>query len=47
MTVDFYSMSGCHDIFFNVMEHRFTILKIKAFLHEHGLSFLGFELDPK
>ena len=46
-TIDFYSMSGCRDMFFNVMEHRFTIAEIKAFLVEQGLSFLGFELDPK
>ena len=41
------SMSGCRDMFFNVMEHRFTIAEIKASLVEQGLSFLGFELDPK
>lgn len=46
-TVDFYSTSGCRDIFFNVMEHRLTIPQIAAFLKEHELSFLGFELDPK
>jgi hypothetical protein len=46
-TVDFYSMSGCRDIFFNVMEHRFTLPQIKAVLDEHGLSFLGFELDSE
>ena len=46
-TVDFYSMSGCRDMFFNVMEHRLTIPEIKSFLDEQGLSFLGFELDPK
>jgi 2-polyprenyl-3-methyl-5-hydroxy-6-metoxy-1,4-benzoquinol methylase/tetratricopeptide (TPR) repeat protein len=46
-TIDFYSMSGCRDMFFNVMEHRFSIPEIAAFLDEHGLSFLGFELDPK
>ena len=44
-TVDFYSMSGCRDMLFNVMEHRFTIPEIAAFLKEQGLSFLGFELD--
>lgn len=43
-STDFYSMSGCRDLFFNVMEHRFTIPEIKAFLIERGLSFLGFEL---
>jgi hypothetical protein len=46
-TVDFYSMSGCRDMFFNVMENRLTIPDIKAFLDNEGLSFLGFELDPK
>jgi SAM-dependent methyltransferase len=43
---DFYSMSGCRDLLFNVMEHRFTIPRIKAFLDEQRLSFLGFELEP-
>ena len=42
---DFYSMSGCRDLFFNVMEHTFTIPDIAALLAEHGLAFLGFELD--
>ncbi|MGN1285609.1 MAG: class I SAM-dependent methyltransferase, partial [Bradyrhizobium sp.] len=39
---DFYSMSGCRDLLFNVMEHRLTIPEIAAFLNEHGLSFGGF-----
>jgi 2-polyprenyl-3-methyl-5-hydroxy-6-metoxy-1,4-benzoquinol methylase/tetratricopeptide (TPR) repeat protein len=39
---DFYSMSGCRDLLFNVMEHCFTIPQIAAFLGENGLSFLGF-----
>jgi SAM-dependent methyltransferase len=43
---DFYSMSGCRDLLFNVMEHRFTIPRIKAFLDEQRLAFLGFELAP-
>jgi SAM-dependent methyltransferase len=46
-TVDFYSMSGCRDMFFNVMEHRLTLPEIAAFLKEQNLSFLGFELDPE
>ncbi len=45
-TVDFYSMSGCRDLLFNVMEHRFTIPEIARFLEENALAFLGFELDP-
>lgn len=40
---DFYSMSGCRDLLFNIMEHRFAIPEIAAFLSEHGLSFQGFE----
>jgi SAM-dependent methyltransferase len=42
---DFYSASGCRDLLFNVMEHRFTIPVIGSFLKEHGLVFHGFELD--
>jgi 2-polyprenyl-3-methyl-5-hydroxy-6-metoxy-1,4-benzoquinol methylase len=45
-TVDFYSMSGCRDILFNVMEHRLTLPEIAACLDEFGLAFVGFELDP-
>jgi SAM-dependent methyltransferase/tetratricopeptide (TPR) repeat protein len=43
---DFHSMSGCRDMFFNVVEHRFTIPQIAALLDDDDLSFLGFELDP-
>ena len=43
---DFYTMSGCRDLLFNVMEHRFTIPEIAAFLNQHGLWFHGFELEP-
>jgi 2-polyprenyl-3-methyl-5-hydroxy-6-metoxy-1,4-benzoquinol methylase/tetratricopeptide (TPR) repeat protein len=43
---DFYSTSGCRDLLFNVMEHRFTIARIQSFLREQRLSFLGFELEP-
>jgi SAM-dependent methyltransferase len=44
-SIDFYNMSGCRDMLFNVMEHRFSIPEIAAFLNEQGLSFLGFDLD--
>jgi SAM-dependent methyltransferase/tetratricopeptide (TPR) repeat protein len=40
---DFYSISGCRDLLFNVMEHRFTLPRIAAFLNENDLSFEGFE----
>lgn len=42
---DFYCVSGCRDLLFNVMEHRFTIPQIASFLKEHGLIFHGFELE--
>ena len=44
---DFYTMSGCRDLLFNVMEHRFTIPLIAKFLKEQRLSFLGFKLDAQ
>jgi hypothetical protein len=40
---DFHSMSGCRDLLFNVMEHRFSIPEIAVFLRDNDLSFLGFE----
>ena len=46
-TVDFYSVSGCRDLLFNVMEHRFTIPQISAFLTSHGLSLISFEAEPQ
>jgi hypothetical protein len=42
---DFYSMSGCRDLLFHVMEHRFTIPRVKAFLNEQQLTFQGFDLE--
>lgn len=45
-TPDFYTMSGCRDLLFNVMEHQFTIPRIETFLRRHNLSFLGFDLEP-
>ncbi len=40
---DFYSTSGVRDLLFHVQEHTFTIPKIKEYLKELNLSFLGFE----
>jgi hypothetical protein len=44
---DFYSMSGCRDLLFHAMEHSFTIPRIKVFLDEQKLSFLGFNTDSR
>jgi 2-polyprenyl-3-methyl-5-hydroxy-6-metoxy-1,4-benzoquinol methylase len=46
-TADFYSMSGCRDMLFNVMEHNFDIARIRRFLDDHAVSFEGFELEPQ
>lgn len=43
---DFYSISGCRDLLFHVMEHRFSIPRIKTFLDANALCFLGFDADP-
>jgi 2-polyprenyl-3-methyl-5-hydroxy-6-metoxy-1,4-benzoquinol methylase len=43
---DFSSTSGCRDLLFNVMEHRFDIPEIRTFIETHGLQFLGFEQLP-
>jgi SAM-dependent methyltransferase len=46
-TADFYSMSGCRDMLFHVMEHNFDIPRIKRFLNDERLSFCGFEVEPQ
>ncbi|MCF8473269.1 MAG: class I SAM-dependent methyltransferase [Emcibacter sp.] len=40
---DFYSISGLHDLVFNVNENRYTPRDIKAILNNAGLQFLGFD----
>lgn len=42
---DFFSTSNCRDLLFHVQEHRMTLPILAKFLKEHGLSFLGFEID--
>jgi SAM-dependent methyltransferase len=44
---DFYTTSGCRDLLFHVLEHRFNISDISTFLSENGLAFLGFRLGPE
>ncbi len=44
---DFFSLSGCRDLFFHVQEHCLTINEIKGFVTEHSLNFLGFEINPQ
>lgn len=44
---DFYSMSECRDLAFNVLERPVTLGEIESFLAALRLHFLGFELDPR
>jgi hypothetical protein len=44
---DFYSISGLHDLLFNVREHCYTPRGLERLLDGAGLEFLGFDyLDP-
>lgn len=44
---DFFSTSACRDLLFHVQEHHMTLPEIAAFLQEHTLRFLGFEIDQE
>ncbi len=40
--IDFYSMSMCRDLVFNIQEHQFTPASVVALVAAVGLEFLGF-----
>jgi 2-polyprenyl-3-methyl-5-hydroxy-6-metoxy-1,4-benzoquinol methylase len=40
---DFYSLSGCRDLLFHEVEHRFRIVELEALLEREGLELLGIE----
>ena len=40
---DFYSTSGVRDLLFHVQEHQFTISKIRKYMEDLNLVFVGFE----
>jgi SAM-dependent methyltransferase len=44
---DFYSTSGCRDLCFNVVEHRFTLPRIKQFLDANRLTLLELETSAE
>jgi SAM-dependent methyltransferase len=45
-SLDFHSTSSCRDLCFHVMEHRFTLPRIKQFLEANRLTMLGMETNP-
>ena len=45
--LDFYSLSGCRDLLFNVQERSYDLPELAAAISDLGLTFLGFEFaDP-
>ena len=42
---DFFTLSGCRDLFLNAGEHRFTLPEIGKSLEALNLEFTGFELS--
>ncbi len=46
-SADFFSISECRDLLFNVQEHRTTLAQISSQLGELGLNLLGFSLAPQ
>ena len=41
-SIDFFSLSGCRDLFFHVQEHQFSCQQIEKILSELKLDFIGF-----
>ena len=44
---DFFSTSGCRDLCFNVIEHRFTLPRIKRFLDANRLTCWNWNHPPR
>src|SRR5579872_680648 len=42
---DFFGVSSCRDLLFHVQEQQMRLPAIAAFLHDNGLTFLGFETN--
>lgn len=42
---DFFGLSDCRDLLFNVQETRLTLPDISAFLTDNDLTLIGFEVD--
>ena len=42
LSKDFYSVSGCRDLFFNIQETQFNIRQIKQLIEKNNLRFMGF-----
>jgi SAM-dependent methyltransferase len=43
---DYFTISECRDLLVHVQEQQFTLREIAAFLEEHKLQLIGFEMHP-
>jgi tetratricopeptide (TPR) repeat protein/2-polyprenyl-3-methyl-5-hydroxy-6-metoxy-1,4-benzoquinol methylase len=44
---DFFSLSGCRDLYFHVQEHCLTLMDIRTFIADNNLKLLGFVINPQ
>lgn len=44
-SIDFFSLSGFRDLYFNVQETQYSIPKIKEIIHDYKLNFCGFDFS--
>ena len=44
---DFYSLSDCRDLLFNIQEHCFNLPKVSSTLEKLNLNFIGFDCSPE
>ena len=42
-SIDFYSLNGFRDLYFNVQETQYSIPNIKKIIHDYELNFCGFD----
>jgi len=42
---DFFSISACRDLLFHIQENRMNLKVIDGFIKDHGLNFLGFDIN--
>lgn len=47
LSEDFYSLSGCRDLFFHAQERLYTLPQLASIIRELNLVFLGFDLPPE
>ena len=44
-SIDFFSLSGFRDLYFNIQETQYTIPEIKKIINDYNLNFCGFDFE--